>query len=78
VPGKVTRDLLALKLRRGAYTGSVDVPPGDHVVRVQVDDGDAFRESRRLRGTFASGQMRRLEVAVQGVLGKDMAVEWKP
>jgi serine/threonine-protein kinase len=79
VPGRVTRDLLALKLRRGEYTGRVDVPPGDHVVRVQVDDGGGFRESRRIRGTFASGQVRRLDAAVDGgVLGKDFAIAWRP
>ncbi len=66
VPGRVTRDLLALKLRRGTFTGVLDVPPGEHVVRVQVDDGDGFRESRRIRATFASGQARRLDATVDG------------
>jgi len=75
----VTRDLLALKLRRGEYTGRVNVPPGEHVVRVQVDDGGGFRETRRVRATFASGQVRRLEAAVDGgVLGKDFALAWRP
>ena len=49
VPGRVTRDLLALKLRRGTFTGVLEVPPGERVVRVQVDDGASFRESRRIR-----------------------------
>ena len=78
VPGRVTRDLLALKLRRGTFTGAVDVPPGERVVRVQVDDGDGFRESRRIRATFASGQSRRLDATVDGVLQKDLALVLGP
>ena len=76
VPGRVTRDLLAMKLRRGTYKGAVDVPPGDHVLRVEVDDGEGFRTSRRIRGAFASGETRRLEAAVDGVLKKELAVGW--
>jgi hypothetical protein len=78
VPGRVTRDLLALKLRRGTFTGALEVPPGERVVRVQVDDGDGFRESRRIRVTFASGQARRLDATVDGVLQKDLALVLGP
>jgi Protein kinase domain len=78
VPGRVTRDLLALKLRRGTFTGVLDVPPGERVVRVQVDDGDGFRESRRIRATFASGQARRLDATVDGMLQKDLALVLGP
>ena len=78
VPGRVTRDLLAFKRRRGASKAVLDVPPGEHVVRVQVDDGGGFRASRRIRGTFASGEARRLDVAVDGVLQKDLALVWGP
>ena len=56
----------------------LDVPPGEHVVRVQVDDGGGFRESRRIRVTFASGQARRLDAAVDGVLQKDLALVLGP
>ena len=78
VPGRVTRDLLAIKLRRGIFKAGLDVPAGEHVVRVQVDDGGGFRESRRIRGTFAGGEVRRLDVAVGGVLQKDLALVWGP
>jgi hypothetical protein len=78
VPGRVTRDLLAVKLRRGTFKTVVDVPPGERVVRVQVDDGGGFRESRRIRGTFASGEVRRLDAAVGGGLQKDLALVWGP
>lgn len=78
VPGRVTRDLLAIRLRRGTFKAVLDVPPGEHVVRVQVDDGGGFRESRRMRGTFAGGEVRRLDAAVDGVLQKDLALVWGP
>ncbi len=78
VEGRVTRDLLALKLRRGTYKGTVDVAPGEHVVRVQVDDGGGFRETQRIKGTFSSGEVRRLDAAVDGVVQKDLALGWRP
>ena len=76
VAGRVTRDLLAVKLRQGSFTGTVDVPPGARSVRVEAADGDGFRASRRLRGDFESGRTRRLVAAVEGVLGKDLEVSW--
>jgi hypothetical protein len=78
VPGRVTRDLVAMKLRRGTYRGECEVAPGDRVVKVEVDDGGDFRASRRIRGAFASGETRRLEAAVDGVLKKELAVGWAP
>jgi len=76
VPGRVTRNLLAVKLRRGTYKGTVDVQSGDRAIVVQVDDGSGFRESRRIRGAFASGEPRVLEAAVDGVVSKDMKLAW--
>ena len=76
VPGRVTRNLLAFKLRRGTLQTAMDVPSGEHVVRVQVDDGGDFRQSQRIRGTFSSGELRRLDAAVEGVLQKDLQVVW--
>ena len=78
VPGLVTRDLLAIKLRRGTSKAVLDVPPGERVVRVQVDDGGGFRASRRIRGTFVGGEGRRLDVVVDGVLQKELALVWGP
>jgi hypothetical protein len=78
VPGRVTRDLLALKLRRGTFNSTFDVPPGERVVRVQVDDGGQFRESRRIRATFTSGRTRRLDATVEGMLQKDLALALGP
>ena len=78
VPGRVTRDLLAVKLRRGTFTSLLEIRPGERVIRVQVDDGSGFRESRRIRGTFASGETRRLDASVGGVLQKDLTLAWGP
>ena len=76
VAGRVTRDLVAVKLRRGTFSGTLDVPPGERVVRVEADDGAGFRSSRRMRAAFASGETRRLVVVVDGVLRKELDVAW--
>jgi hypothetical protein len=74
--GHVTRNLLAVKLRRGSYEAALDVEPGERMVRVQVDDGGGFRESRRIRGAFPSAQTRRLVASVGGVVRKDLDLVW--
>jgi hypothetical protein len=56
----------------------LEVAPGERVIRVQVDDGSGFRESRRIRGTFASGETRRLDASVGGVIQKDLTLVWGP
>ena len=78
VPGRVTRDLIALKLRRGTFQAALEVPPGERVIRVQVHDGGGFRASRRIRGTFDGAQVRRLDAAVGGALRKELRVGWRP
>ena len=78
VAGRVTRDLIAMKVRRGTFSGTVDVEPGARGVRVEVDDGGGFREARRLRGDFASAETRRLQARVEGVINKSLAVGWAP
>ena len=78
VPGRVTRDLVAMKVRRGTFSGGLDVEPGARAVRVEVDDGDGFRESRRLRRDFESGETLRLRARVEGLINKGFAVGWAP
>jgi serine/threonine-protein kinase len=77
VPGRVTRNLLAVKLRRGTFRAAVDVEAGDRTILVQVDDGNGFRESRRIRATLAPGEPRVLEAVVEGVVSKDMKLAWE-
>ena len=76
VTGRVTRDLVAVKLRRGTFTGTVEISPGERVVRVEADDGGGFRASRRIRGAFTSGETRRLDAVVDGVVRKQLEVGW--
>ena len=53
----------------------LDVSPGEHVVRVQVESG-GYEETRRMRGTFQSGETRRLDASVGGILTKSLEVAW--
>jgi hypothetical protein len=76
VPGYVTRNLVAVKLRRGSFTGALNLSPGEHVIQVEVDDAGGFRASRRIRGTFASGEVRRLDAAVDSHVNKELLVVW--
>jgi hypothetical protein len=76
VAGRVIRDLLALKLRRGTYRTTVDVPPGERVVRIEVDDDDGFRSTRRIRGRFESEEKRTVIAIVDGLVRKDLTLGW--
>src|SRR5260221_11760022 len=50
-----------------SLTQSLNVSPGEHVVRVQVQ-GDGFSGSQRIRGVFESGVKRRPRVGGLGLL----------
>src|SRR5262249_45479545 len=56
---RVTQKILSYRIHKGTLSQSLEVGPGEHVVRVQVE-GDGFSASRRIRGAFASGEKRRL------------------
>jgi len=71
----VTRKAIVFKVRKGLARETLDVAPGDHVVKVQVKSG-GFDETRRMRGTFKSGETRRLNASVGGILTKDLDVDW--
>jgi hypothetical protein len=73
--GRVTRKVLSFRMHKGSASHSFDVPPGEHVIRVQVE-GAGYEGSRRIRGTFKSGETRRLEATVDGLLKKDLSLIW--
>jgi hypothetical protein len=58
---RVTRKILGIKRRKGRFETSLSVSPGEHVIKVQVE-GDGFSRASRVRGSFESGETRRLEV----------------
>jgi len=73
--GRVARQVLSLKTYKGSLTRTLDVAPGEHVVRVHVEGGD-FSESLRIRGEFESGGRRRLVAKVGGLLSKKLSLVW--
>ena len=73
--GKVTKKILNFRLRKGSTNQMLDVAPGDHVIRVDVDS-EGYDASRRIRGTFKSGETRRLEATVDGLIKKELTLIW--
>jgi protein kinase-like protein len=73
--GKVTRKILSFRMRKGSTNQVLDVTPGEHVIRVEVDSS-GFGASRRIRGIFKSGETRRLEATVDGLIKKDLTLTW--
>ena len=67
--------VLSLKTYKGSFTRTLDVAPGEHVVRVHIEGGD-FSDSLRIRGTFESGVTRRLVAKVGGLLTKKLSLVW--
>ena len=68
----VKKKLLVFRSRRGSEAATLDVPPGTHGLRVQVE-GDGMTLNRRLRTTFRAGETRRLEARVNG---KELTLAW--
>ncbi len=75
--GQVAHKVFSLKAYKGILTKTIDVAPGEHVVRVQVTGGD-FGESLHIRGEFERGTTRRLAAKVGGLLEKDLSLVWGP
>ena len=71
----VVDDLVVFQTRKGRAAVAVEVPPGEHVVRIEVASG-SFSDSRRIRGTFESGAPRRLQAKVGGLVGKELSAWW--
>jgi hypothetical protein len=74
--GRVVQKILSVEIRKGTLEKTLYVPPGEHVVRVQVD-GDTFSVSRRVTATFESGARRKLRAEVGGLLKKDLTLYWR-
>jgi hypothetical protein len=73
--GKVTKKILSVRLRKGSIEKVLDIAPGEHVIRIEVD-GSGWDGSRRIRGTFKSGETRRLEATLDGLIKKDLTLVW--
>jgi serine/threonine protein kinase len=73
--GKVTKKILNFRMRKGSMNQVLDVTPGEHVIRVEVDSS-GYDASRRIKGTFKSGETRRLEATVDGLIKKELTLLW--
>jgi len=75
VGGRVTKEVLGIKLRRGTHHDVLELKPGRHEIQVQVswDDGE---RTERISATFNPGATRRLEANL-GRLLKDLTLEWR-
>jgi len=72
---RVTQKILSYRIHKGTLSQSLEVGPGEHLVRVQVE-GEGFSASRRIHGTFESGGKRRLRVEVGGIIKRDLTLAW--
>ena len=73
--GRQTRKILSARTYKGRLSQTLDLAPGEHVVRVEVV-GTGFGGSRRIRGTFESGTTRRLAASVGGLIKKKLNLVW--
>jgi serine/threonine-protein kinase len=73
--GKVTKKILSFRMRKGSTNQVLDVAPGEHDIRVEVDSS-GYDASRHIRGTFKSGETRRLQATVDGLIKKDLTLIW--
>jgi hypothetical protein len=72
---KVVQKILSVEIRKGTLERTLSLPPGEHVIRVQVD-GENFSASRRITGTFTSGEERGLHAELEGLLKRDVRLNW--
>jgi len=70
--GRPTRHLLILKRQTGSLGHVLEVPPGQRLLRFEID-GDGERRTGTLRGAFRSDQTRLLRLKA----GKRLDLEWQ-
>jgi serine/threonine-protein kinase len=73
--GGVARKASVSVARRGGGT-ELDVEPGAHEVKVQVEWDDNVR-TERLEATFRAGQTRRLSARIGGFFRKTLRLRWR-
>jgi serine/threonine-protein kinase len=75
IQGRVKHKVLSFRLRKGSVQQTLDVSPGSHEVRVQID-WDGRRRTARISGQFEAGATRRLDISVAR-LTRDLTLEWR-
>jgi serine/threonine-protein kinase len=72
---KVTKKILFYKARKETLSETLELRPGDHTIRILITSGDSSY-SQRIKGAFKSGETRRLEASLGGIIGKDLELVW--
>ena len=71
---------MALKIRKGHYEQTLQVPAGRHEIKVEVTWDDNVKTSR-IWANFVPGSTRRLQAkigtGIGGFVKKDLDLEWK-
>jgi tRNA A-37 threonylcarbamoyl transferase component Bud32 len=73
--GEPKRKLLLFREHQGRERETLELPPGSHVVRVEVTS-DRFRASRAVRGLFTSGRAQHLTARVGGAVKRELSLAW--
>ena len=76
--GRVTRKILGIEMRKGRFTETFPVAPGQREIRIQVSWDDNVRTERS--GTrFNPGSSRRLKASLGSIGGlrKNLSLEWQ-
>ena len=73
--GRVTRRLVAFKVRKGTFQEVVEVSPGRYTVTVEVK-WDETRRLERISGNLRVGSPTHLKIRI-GRLRKDLSVDWE-
>ncbi len=71
----IRKRILFYKVRKQVLRETLDLKPGEHLVRVQVaDGGDVWSE--RIFGLFEGDKTRRLVAKFGGIIGKELDLAW--
>jgi hypothetical protein len=73
---RVVQRILSVEIRKGSLEKILYVPPGEHVVRVEVE-GETFTVSRKITGVFESGRPKRLHGEMTTLLKKELVLFWR-
>jgi predicted Ser/Thr protein kinase len=71
----IRKKIVIVKKRKEVLEESLELRPGERAIRLQVDSGNDVYGSR-IKGSFASGEARRLEASLGGLIGKDLQLRW--
>jgi hypothetical protein len=72
---RLRKQILIYKERRGVLEKTVEIEPGEHVIRVRVQSDD-WMLNEEIKGRFERGVTRHLSVDVGGLLKKRLSLSW--